>query len=138
MNLLELIDRIYTVLEKLDPKHPNVKKINKTLATAEKALLTVAKIAWIRIDDIKEIKDEENLKSEDGWEEPKEDGWEPKEPGKEKPEEDGEPKEEVIEGEEWAWDDKKVKIKAMFWKLPPEKQEEFKWKMGEKFNSLWI
>jgi hypothetical protein len=35
-------------------------------------------------------------------------------------------------------DGKRIKIKAMFWNLPPEKQESFKNKMWDKFNSLGL
>jgi len=139
MNLLDLLDRIYIVLDKLDPKHPNVKKVNKILSTAEKAILSWAKIIWIRIDDIKEIKNLDENKDKDkdtlGDEEPKE--GTPEEESKETPaEEAAEPKDD--EGDGKPGDGKRIKIRAMFGNLPDDKKEEFKWKMGDKFNSLWL
>jgi hypothetical protein len=44
MKLLDLLDRVYSVMERLDENHPNVKKVNKILSTAEKALIAGAKI----------------------------------------------------------------------------------------------
>lgn len=139
MNLLELLDRIYSVLEKLDPKHPNVKKVNKILSTAEKALLAWAKIVGIRIDDIKEIKGKPWDYEKDPLEKWDEE-WTPKEESKESPEDENAEQDKLAndENQPEEWDDKKVKIKMMFWKLSPEKQAAFKDKMWDKFNSLWI
>ncbi len=137
MNVIQLITRIYEVLERLDPKHPNVKKVNKILSTVEKALLSWAKVAGIRIDDIKEIKNEEDLDVDKKEGDEDENGEETSEDINEKPESN-----DAVEGEdEYENDmegDKKIKIKAMFWKLSPEKQEKFKWKMWDKFSSLGL
>lgn len=115
-------------MDKLDPKHPNVKKVNKILQTAEKAMLSGAKILGIRIDDIKEIKNaDEESKPEEGSEE---------EESSESPEEES--SEEETEEESYGPDDKKMRIKMMFGKLSPEKQNAFKEKMGDKFNSLGL
>jgi len=136
MNLLELLDRIYTVLDKLDPKHPSVKKVNKILTTAEKAILSWAKIIGIKIDDIKEIKNADENKDPLDAEEPEE--GTPEEEEKETPEEEAKEKEPWEPNEDDSWDGKKIKIRAMFGSLPDDKKEEFKWKMGDKFNSLWL
>ncbi len=137
MNVIQLITRIYEVLERLDPKHPNVKKVNKILSTVEKALLSWAKVAGIKIDDIKEIKNEEDLDVDKKEGDEDENGEETSEDINEKPESN-----DAVEGEdEYENDmegDKKIKIKAMFWKLSPEKQEKFKWKMWDKFSSLGL
>jgi len=133
MNLLELLDRIYTVLDKLDPKHPNVKKVNKILSTAEKAILSWAKIIGIMVDDIKEIKNPDETKDPLDAEE-----WSSKEEDNETPEEEADEMSDENEDESDAEDWKRIKIKAMFWKLPDDKKEEFKWKLWDKFNSLWL
>jgi len=153
MKLLDLLDRIYSVMERLDENHPNVKKVNKILSTAEKALLAWAKIIWIKLNDIVEIKWNKTNSDEDVAEEDEE-GWEKKEEETIE-DEDNEDDTDLDSSDEhkniswfdlkkwwlnddWSDDGKRIKIKAMFWSLPPEKQTSFKNKMWNKFNSLGL